>query len=74
MGITDARSEVGGVGFRADEAAVPALSLALIEARVLIKALAPETVRLEDLFFALTEDGPAPAVPAERPAAVEEAL
>ena len=31
------------------------LSQALVEAGALIRALAPETVTLEDLFFSLTE-------------------
>jgi hypothetical protein len=46
--------------FTADENTVAELSQALVEAGALIKALAPETVTLEDLFFSLTEDGAAP--------------
>ena len=44
-----------------------ALSQALVESGALIRAMAPETVTLEDLFFELTEgDAPAPEpVPAE---------
>ncbi len=41
--------------FSADEPAVAALSIALIEAGAAITALAPETASLEDLFFRLTE-------------------
>jgi ABC-2 type transport system ATP-binding protein len=47
-----------GVSFKADEDAVGRLSQALIDGGVLIKALAPQTVTLEDLFFSLTEDSP----------------
>jgi ABC-2 type transport system ATP-binding protein len=51
------RAEDGaGIEFRApDEAAVGALSAALVEAGALIVELAPRTASLEDLFFALTE-------------------
>jgi ABC-2 type transport system ATP-binding protein len=55
-GIDDVRVEAGGVRFKADEEAVAELSLALVEAGALIKALAPEIATLEDLFFSLTED------------------
>ncbi len=44
--------------FSADEPAVAALSIALIEAGAAITALAPETASLEDLFFRLTEGDP----------------
>jgi hypothetical protein len=44
---------------------VAELSQALVEAGALIKALAPQTVTLEDLFFSLTEG----AEPAEGPGA-----
>ena len=47
-----------------DEAAVAALSQALVEAGALIRALAPTTVTLEDLFFSLTEGAPNGAPPA----------
>jgi ABC-2 type transport system ATP-binding protein len=44
------------------ENAVALLSQALVEAGVLIRALAPQTVTLEDLFFSFTEgDGAQPA-------------
>ncbi len=55
-GITDLRiDEHGRIAFTADESHVADLSQALIEAGALIKALAPTTVTLEDLFFSLTE-------------------
>ncbi len=69
-GIADARVEHDRIAFAGDEAAVAELSQALIEAGALIKALAPQTVTLEDLFFSLTEgDGAAPR-PAAAPAEV----
>ena len=49
-----------------DEAAVAELSLALVEAGVLIHELAPQTVTLEDLFFSLTEGEAAPGEPPQR--------
>jgi ABC-2 type transport system ATP-binding protein len=54
-GILDVRNVNGRISFTADEAAVAELSQALIEAGALIRAMAPETVTLEDLFFSLTE-------------------
>jgi ABC-2 type transport system ATP-binding protein len=65
-GIEDVRIEHGRICFTADEPAVADLSQALIEAGALIRALAPQTVTLEDLFFSLTEgegglDGGVPA-------------
>ncbi len=54
-GITDPRIDESGVRFAADEDAVAELSLALVEAGALIRALAPQTASLEDLFFKLTE-------------------
>ena len=45
----------GRISFTADEAAAAELSQALVEAGALIRALAPQTVTLEDLFFSLTE-------------------
>ncbi len=57
-GIGDVRQEASRIVFTAqDEAAVAALSRALVEAGVLIHELAPQTVTLEDLFFSLTEGG-----------------
>jgi ABC-2 type transport system ATP-binding protein len=47
----------------ADEGAVADLSQALVEAGALIRALAPQTVTLEDLFFSFTEGEERPAQP-----------
>ena len=66
-GINDVRAQHSGIVFTADEAAVAELSQALIEAGALIRALAPQTVTLEDLFFSLTEGDGAHAPEAERP-------
>jgi ABC-2 type transport system ATP-binding protein len=66
-GILDVRYEHERIGFTAEEPAVAELSQALIEAGALIRAMAPETVTLEDLFFSLTE-GDAPASVADREA------
>ena len=63
-GITDVRKHDGRIHFAADEASVTELSQALIEARVLIRALIPQTATLEDLFFELTEGE---GVPSEQP-------
>jgi len=41
-----------------------------VEGGVLIRALAPQTVSLEDLFFSLTEGSPPAAEPASVPAPV----
>jgi ABC-2 type transport system ATP-binding protein len=54
-GIADPHTQGGEIHFTADEDAVPELSVALIEAGTRIRALAPQTVTLEDLFFSLTE-------------------
>jgi len=54
-GIGDVRGEHQRIYFSADESAVATLSQALVEAGALIRALAPQTVTLEDLFFSLTE-------------------
>jgi ABC-2 type transport system ATP-binding protein len=63
-GISDVLSENGRITFTADDAAVGVLSQALIESGALIRAMAPQTVTLEDLFFSYTEgDGPAAADP-----------
>ena len=61
------RASVTGIVFTADEAAVAELSQALVEAGALIRALAPQTVTLEDLFFSLTEGDGARADEAEHP-------
>jgi ABC-2 type transport system ATP-binding protein len=60
-GIAELRTEHGQLTFTSDEPTVAQLSQALVEAGALIKALAPTTVTLEDLFFSLTEGTPAPA-------------
>jgi ABC-2 type transport system ATP-binding protein len=60
-GIADPRREGDEIHFTADEAAVPELSVALVEAGATIRALAPQTVTLEDLFFSLTEGDEKPA-------------
>src|SRR3954471_3062800 len=64
-GIADPHFEGGEIHFTADEAAVPELSVALVEAGAQIRALAPQTVTLEDLFFSLTEGDEEPAAAAE---------
>ena len=51
--------------FEGTEEAAAALSIALIEAGLAIYALAPHSASLEELFFRLTEDTPAP-LPAEQ--------
>lgn len=53
--IRQLRNHGSELRFSADEPAVAALSIALIEAGAAITALAPETASLEDLFFRLTE-------------------
>ncbi len=66
-GITDAHTDAHGkITFVADDAAAAELSQALIEAGALIRAMAPQTVTLEDLFFSFTEGeelAPPPAPP-----------
>ncbi len=71
-GISDVHERDGKVWFTAESGqAVAALSRSLIESGALIHALEPQSARLEDLFFSLTEgehDGaaeeqPAPAEP-----------
>jgi ABC-2 type transport system ATP-binding protein len=54
-GIADVQLEAGHITFSADENAVAALSQALVESGALIRAMAPQTVTLEDLFFSFTE-------------------
>jgi ABC-2 type transport system ATP-binding protein len=54
-GIREVRVQHQRISFTADEQAVAELSQALVEAGALIKALAPQSVTLEDLFFSLTE-------------------
>jgi len=50
------RSADGDIRFNGGEDAAAALSVAVVEAGVAIRALVPETATLEDLFFSLTEE------------------
>ncbi len=54
-GISDVQLEHGNIKFAGEESAVAELSQALVEAGALIRALTPQTVTLENLFFSLTE-------------------
>jgi ABC-2 type transport system ATP-binding protein len=55
-GVSDAhRDDHGRITFTADDATAAELSQALVEAGALIRAMAPQTVTLEDLFFSFTE-------------------
>ncbi|HWE08846.1 MAG TPA: ATP-binding cassette domain-containing protein [Solirubrobacteraceae bacterium] len=66
----------GRISFTADDPAVAALSQALVESGALIRAMAPQTVTLEDLFFSLTEGevaAPAPGGRAPSPEPAEAA-
>jgi ABC-2 type transport system ATP-binding protein len=64
-GVGDLSTDHGRIAFTADEAAAAALSQALVESGALIRAMAPQTVTLEDLFFSFTEgDGAGPEAPA----------
>jgi ABC-2 type transport system ATP-binding protein len=67
-GITEVRADPLELRFEATEEAAAQLSVALVEAGVAIRALAPHAATLEDLFFRLTEDAPPPAA---APAAAE---
>jgi ABC-2 type transport system ATP-binding protein len=62
-GISEVRMQQGRILFTADESAVAELSQALVEAGALIRALAPQSATLEDLFFSLTEGTDVAAVP-----------
>src|SRR6476659_3295397 len=66
-GVESAEPFERGVRVRADDEAVPRLSIALAEAGVGIRALVPRTATLEELFFSLTE-GEAPATNGRTPA------
>ncbi len=68
-GITVGAMDHGKITFTADETAVAELSQALVEAGALIRALAPQSVTLEDLFFSFTEgeEGQPPAAQATQP-------
>jgi len=67
-GLADVRLEHDEIRFTGAEDVIPQLSAALVEGGALIRALAPETATLEDLFFSLTE-GPA-ATAADAPPAL----
>jgi ABC-2 type transport system ATP-binding protein len=68
------RDEHGRITFTADDAAAAELSQALVEAGALIRAMAPQTVTLEDLFFSFTEgDGHPPTSAATAQATAEPA-
>lgn len=54
-GIGDVRTQHGRISFTGAETAVAELSQALVEAGALIRAMAPQSATLEDLFFSLTE-------------------
>lgn len=55
-GIADVRRQDGRIWFSVEEEqAVATLSQALVERGALIRSLQPQTARLEDLFFSLTE-------------------
>jgi ABC-2 type transport system ATP-binding protein len=55
-GIVDVHAREGRIWFTAEEdQAVAELSRALVESGALIRSLEPQTARLEDLFFSLTE-------------------
>ena len=62
-GIADVQTEHGRISFTADEDAAGALSQALVESGALIRAMAPQTVTLEDLFFSFTEGDGVPPTP-----------
>jgi ABC-2 type transport system ATP-binding protein len=64
-GIEDARAAGARISFTAGEQAAAELSQALIEAGALIRAMTPETVTLENLFFSVTEDGEGSALSGE---------
>jgi ABC-2 type transport system ATP-binding protein len=76
-GISDVQTnEHGRITFTADDATAAELSQALVEAGALIRAMAPQTVTLEDLFFSFTEGdehAPAPPAPPADPAPAEAA-
>jgi ABC-2 type transport system ATP-binding protein len=71
-GINDARRDGDGIRFSASEEVVGELSRALVQAGALILALTPETAKLEDLFFSLTE-GPQAALAPSRERELDQA-
>ena len=60
-GIADVRRDPLELRFTGTEHDAAQLSVALVEAGLAIRALAPHAATLEDLFFSLTEDDAAPA-------------
>jgi ABC-2 type transport system ATP-binding protein len=54
-GVRAVTTGARGLGFHADELAVPELSLALARESIGISALVPRTATLEELFFRMTE-------------------
>jgi ABC-2 type transport system ATP-binding protein len=71
-GIDHLASDARGLTFSAEERATTALSIALGEAGVGIAALVPRTATLEELFFRMTEEGPAPEAAPGAPEPVAE--
>jgi ABC-2 type transport system ATP-binding protein len=68
-GIADVHRQDGRIWFNAEEEqAVAALSQALVEGGALIRSLQPQSARLEDLFFSLTEAAGREDEPADQPA------
>jgi ABC-2 type transport system ATP-binding protein len=57
-GISEIHADPLELRFEGTEDAAAQLSVALVEAGLAIRALAPHTATLEDLFFRLTEDAP----------------
>jgi ABC-2 type transport system ATP-binding protein len=70
-GISDLTTDHGRISFTADEPEAAALSQALVESGALIRAMAPQTVTLEDLFFSYTEGSGSPAAAPEAGEPVE---
>jgi hypothetical protein len=54
-GVSAVRSDALELRFKATEDVAAELSVALVEAGLAIRALAPHAATLEDLFFRLTE-------------------
>jgi ABC-2 type transport system ATP-binding protein len=70
-GVAAARIEGADIRMEAGEPTIAELSVALIEAKLQITALVPESATLEDLFFRLTEGSTPGEVEApDRPAGV----
>jgi len=68
-GIADVHRRDERIWFNAEEEqAVATLSQALVEGGALIRSLQPQSARLEDLFFSLTEAAGGDGEPADQPA------